>query len=117
MLPLKKRLTNDLGRSILEAQKRLDILNAAAVALPKVRLARAEFQVQIRSCWAHEGEKNTEITHRGKLEEAIHIAQEDFKKANNRSDVQGDWFVFIILEDHKLEVPKEYWKDFTPYHA
>lgn len=67
-----------------------------------------EYRVTLRSAWADYGERNA--VGKGKtLEEADAQAEEEFRKINNRSDVQAsDRFVTVIFPNDFTFKPHEF---------
>jgi len=57
---------------------------------------RLVFSVYLFSAWKNEGEKDIEFEKRGTLKDAVVAACEQFKRINNRTDVQGSISIGII---------------------
>ena len=68
------------------------------------------YRVRLRSGWELHGEKNIDTKSKVSLERAVVNAIKKFKKINNRSDVQADWTVTVLVDDEEHLIPEEHWK-------
>jgi len=109
---LKTNLTNRIKSVIRNSEKNIRLYrNIILPALKKTDLNNATYAVNLISLWEDQGEKPVRIKHKGTLEEAIKIAESDFKKVNNRGDVQAVYSVSLILGKRgKVPIFDEYWK-------
>ncbi|NOQ38363.1 hypothetical protein GQ472_05750 [archaeon] len=107
-MDLKEYLEKTIEYQRIELEEAIQNNVDASANLGNTDMDSAVYHVFLRSLWP-EGEKNIDLTDEGSLEYVIRTAEEDFKKINNRSDVQADYVVSIVLDDLEYVVPKEYW--------
>lgn len=78
-------------------------------ALPTRKL---KFLVRINSSWAAEGEKPAEAT-ANTVSKAMKLAAVEFRKINNRSNIDGEFLVYGVLETgRKYPLPKKVWEKY-----
>lgn len=73
--------------------------------------SQLRFRVSIGSNW--DGEKCVSVTTRGSLKKAMENAIAEFKKVNERSDVQAMYHVVAILpgkDEEVIVIPDLYWR-------
>ena len=72
-----------------------------------------EIAVGIRSFWADKGETSIVRTGKGGLEAIMGEAIAEFKKVNERSDVQGSYHVVVVLPSgNMVAVDEKYYEKF-----
>ena len=106
---LKKKLTDEIELSIL----RIAELRSDLEALAETKLSNAEYYVSINSNWSSEGEQGVTVHHKGSLAGAINNAEEEFKKTNKRSDIQGTYQVYIDLGKECHTIPEKFWEQYA----
>lgn len=116
MIGLERYLEKFMDGSIKDSQINIKQQRKSLRALEKIDLDNARYTVALNSLWANEGEKNLKLSRRGTLEDAIKIAEKKFKKLNNRSDVQAQYFVTLKIGDVPYWVPREYWEKYAEKH-
>lgn len=74
--------------------------------------SQLSFRVDLDSLWSDHGEKNTTTRGRGSLEKVLARAIRQFKKANNRSDVQATCNVYVMPPGIRkgIRVDKAQWR-------
>lgn len=108
--------TTTLKEKLAEAQKCKRILARAAAS------GKLTFKVVLVSLWADEGEKSVVLVEQDELGSVMEKAIAQFMKVNNRSDVQANYSVYVLIKDRKkdllnLPVPEEFWSGFRYKHA
>jgi hypothetical protein len=105
-MELKDYAIKELSEDIVRIRKMLRVLK-------KIDINHADYEVTIHSSWYHEGEKDTITRHHGTLKEAIEKAEEEFKKVNNRRDVQGDYHPRLVLGGKHYFILEMFWKKYA----
>jgi len=106
---LKKTLEDDVAsknKAIEDDDKSLEILS-------QTEINEADYQVEIKSGFGCEFGGDVKVRYKGSLNKAIKMAQDQFKNLNHKSSVNGTYFVKVILGNSSIEVPKDYWSEFT----
>ena len=93
-----KRFQNILEKRVLSIKEDLKNTRQAIRQLDK---NRCFYKVLLTSCWADYGEKS--VTYTGKvgdsLKKVAKEAEEEFKRVNNRSDVQAFRTAVLVFEN------------------
>jgi len=95
--------------------KKLEKLNAKANDALEALKSNSIFgyKVVILSLWAIDGEESV-VCRSKDLSKAIKKAEAKFLKINNRSEIQGEYIVYAIIESRKKKIlvslPDDYWK-------
>lgn len=115
IVPLKKFLQVHLENKVIELISETKAYRKAIRISKSFVQSNAKYTVTINSYWKtephiSEGEKNVTMEYDGRLEDAIHKTESRFMKINNRSDVQGEYFVRAVFGEKKIDVPVEYWR-------
>ena len=105
-MELKDYAIKELSEDIVRTRKMLRILK-------KIDINNADYEVVIHSSWYHDGEKDTVTRHHGTLKEAIEKAEEEFKKVNNRGDVQGQYHPCLVLGGKPYFILETFWEKYT----
>jgi hypothetical protein len=108
---MKKTLLKELQRAIKETEDSLQKLNDARRALQENGIKNATFIVQVYSSW--NDEKDIKVVEQMPLQKVIEKAEAEFMAVNHRSDVQCNYFVYIVLNGLQVIVPDALWRSFT----
>lgn len=108
---MKKILLDNIRNKIDEAEAELVKLKEAYRMLDENGTRNATFAVHICSSW--EGENDIKIMERMTLQKLIQKTEAAFMTINHRSDVQGNYFVYIVLGELQVMVPDTLWREFT----
>ncbi len=103
-----------------EIAKQNNLLHQQKIVLQNSRLAldctpsqNFTYEIQLQSLWSSEGEEDITTKHKGEIFEAIKIAEAEYRRINERSNISAKYKVNIVLGERKFEVPKEYWEKYT----
>lgn len=118
-----RNLKNSLLRSIVDykitLEEKLLFYTQLSMDLDKQLLSNSTYVVSMISAWNNTArrnsikDKNTIYVCMGKLSDAIRLSEEYFKKTNNRSDIQADYFVYLKKGKVLFQIPPNYWNRFT----
>ncbi len=108
---MKKTLLASLKTQISEAEDKLESLKEANRLLAEYGLRNATFEVQIYSNW--DGEQDLKIREQLPLSKLIPKAEAAFMTVNRRSDVQGKYYVYVVVGRHHLMVTDKLWRKYT----
>jgi len=111
-MSLKQYLKKTLDEKIEEYKSGTDLTEESLRILEQTKTNTANYVVYLRSLWENEGERSTTTVYHGTLRKAIEVAEAEFKKRNNRSDVQASWLVDICLGTSRYSIPEQYWKKY-----
>ena len=98
-----------------EAQKHVCALDALLACRDPDCLT---YTIKLNSLWASEGEESHTLTARGRLKELVDRANMEFMRINQRSDVQAELSVYVVLSDGsrdgvvRVPLPRELYKKF-----
>ena len=99
-------IAKDLQSSIDRTKKLLEKLEATLAFAEK---GEFQFRVTLHSAWSDYGEKNA-VGVAATLEEADRKAEEEFKRINNRTDVQASGrFVAVVFSNDFTFRPHEFY--------
>ena len=108
---MKKTLLGDgLRERISTAEVELQKLKEALRLLDENGMDNAVFVVHIFSSW---DEPDVRVAEQLPLQKVIQKAEAEFMATNKRSDVQGRYFVYIVLGEIEIMVPDKLWRKFT----
>jgi len=82
----------------------------------KADTQNSRYLVNLISLWADSGEKHTKTEYTGSLRDAIKKAEADFKRINDRTDVQAEYHVDVLIGGVSVVVPGEYWIKYKSRH-
>lgn len=106
----------------LEIQNLESDLSRAKEVLERLRGFSAkrplQYKVKLVSMWEQEGEQSITHKHKGKLDTAIQAAERAFAMANQRSDFQARYFVWLVLTEARkppveILLPDVVWRKYT----
>jgi len=105
----EKEIQRTLEGRITDIEKELKEAHRAVMLFEK---GEWFYRINLRSCWADYGEKS--ITHDGKpgdsLEKVVEDGENEFKKINNRNDVQAFRNAFVVVKNDvtfMIDYPKK----------
>ncbi len=113
---LVAHLMGELARNLVEAESRVKILKRLIIALPSAVDTKFHYKIVLHSSWSDEGEQDVVHEEQGLLEQVMANAYAEFKKINNRTDVQASCRVFVALPKYPedwLEVPEQFWRQYA----
>jgi hypothetical protein len=113
---LKQYLKKELETKVVELKSELSKTKKILGVFNKIDINKADYHIHLFSLWAADGEKSPKFKYTGRLEDAIKEAEENFKKINNRGDVQAQYLVSIKLRGMEYAVPEEFWKKYAEKH-
>ena len=114
--PLAVHLMGELATDLAKAESRVRTLKKLLEALPDNVNTQFRYKVILTSLWGDEGEQDVVHEEQGLLERAMANACAEFKKINNRHDVQASCQVFVALPtfpEDWLVVPKQFWQQYA----
>jgi len=111
-MQLKQYLKQALTQQISYLEKCLSITTESLERLKRLNTNNAEYVVNLRSLWEDSGERSTETRHKGRLDEAISRSESEFLKTNNRSDIQAEYSVKIVIGSSEYTIPEDFYIDF-----
>lgn len=113
---LQTHITSDLTKRIEEQRKALATLESGlALAQSQVR-SQKMIEVTLHSLWSEpsgfdqKGEKDVTLRAVGEPKHLVEAAETEFKRINNRGDVQARYLVYAIFGETKVELPSSYWR-------
>ena len=107
---LKPFLRKTLNERSGVYKSKIELTEESLRVLEQTGTSKANYIVYLES-WTYEGE-STITEHKGTLKDAIKRAEAEFKTTNNRSDIQANYSVDILLGDGRYLIPKSYWQKF-----
>lgn len=114
---LKSYLKKTMDEKLVKLESEAVMTKKALKDLQKTNLRKAYYIVRLNSLWANEGEKSIiTTTYGGSLEKTIKDAEQEFKKINNRSDVQAVCSVQIRIGSSVYVVPQKFWDSYKEKH-
>lgn len=113
MKKLTTVLKEDLSKELNRLHQERRSIEMSLLALSCLNPDNADYTIEIKSLWGDHGEEDTETKYRGNLQEAVRMAEEEFKKSNKRSDLQAKISVSVRLGKRNYEIPKEYWEKYS----
>ena len=114
--PLAVHLMGELATRLVEAEAQVKTIKRLLEALPNNVNTQFHYKVILTSLWGDEGEQDVVHKEQGLLERAMANACAEFKKINNRHDVQASCQVFVALPtfpEDWLVVPKQFWQQYA----
>ena len=108
---MKKTLLKELQEKISENEAHLRKMKEANRLLAEYGLRNATFEVQIYSNW--DGEQDLKIREQLPLSKLIPKAEAAFMTLNRRSDVQGKYYIYVIVGQMQLMVSDKLWRKYT----
>ncbi len=112
MKQVKTSLKNSFKYDIRIANETIKKTELLQQQLETINFRKATYKVNLRSMWENEGEPSTETIYIGTIKNAISAAEAEFKRKNNRSDVQAWYTVYILIGEAYVNVPSACWKDY-----
>jgi hypothetical protein len=116
-MKLKTYLKRDLNGDVEHYKKRAEETREMLKVLERTDLDHATYSVDIISRWTDavsapcEGEKDVRnMKHKGTLKDAVKKAEKKFMEINDRSDIQADYDVELMLNRERIEIPEKYYK-------
>lgn len=106
--------------SHLEREKREITRNAREISKKLTEIIRGTkkgntiFYIKVGSLWTEEGEKDVELTKKGKLEEIFAEANNEFSRVNNRTDSKRYHRIMMIGEGIRVPIPDEICRKYLP---
>lgn len=113
---LVAHLMGSLATSLVEAEARVRTLKKLLEALPDNVNTQFRYKVILTSLWSDKGEEDVVHEEQGLLEQVMANAYAEFKKINNRTDVQASCRVFVALPNYPedwLVVPEQFWRQYA----
>ncbi len=114
--PLVLHLLERFAVDLVAAEARVKVLKRLLAALPDSVDTQLCYKVVLNSLRTDEDEKNVEHVAQGLLAQVIAAAEAEFKKVNNRSDVQAKCCVFVALPAYPEDwfgVPERFWQQYV----
>ncbi|MBI4095549.1 MAG: hypothetical protein HY438_01675 [DPANN group archaeon] len=112
MKKLKSYIVERVEASRIRLHIKLSQVQEAQKLLQDVNFGDATYLVSIYSLWTDNGEKSTVTLHKGSLEGAIKVAEDEFESANKRRDDQKIWQVQLVLGLERYNIPETYWEKY-----
>ncbi len=110
-MSIKVFLRKEIATQLTKLREQVANNEEAEQALVDLNPRKANYQVLLCSSWSSEGEESTTTDHTGTLAEAISRAEQEFKKVNHRSDVQGSYDVYVRVGKVKYKLPEALWEE------
>jgi len=109
----ERNMVNLRRRQLRALEKRT---SAALKLLEKLNTRNSKYVVSLKSLWADYGESPVTVESEGSVERAVKTAEAEFKRVNQRGDVQADYRVSVVVGELSLKVPYEYWGKYKEEH-
>lgn len=113
----KKIIEEALSLRLEDCSKKFSSLKKDKKELASIESVNdLDLEVKISSAWAEYGEKTIKFVGKGGLEAVMKRAIAKFKKVNKRSDVQGGYYVGVLLPNgNYFAVDEKYYEQFKEH--